>query len=78
MKLTKATLIRIIKEVVEDEHRMDLTGPDDDRGGNRFHLELFYKIKEIVDATASNKSLGHRPDIANTAVYEIGALLGKQ
>jgi len=92
MKLTKAALAKIIKEVVEDEFRMDLTGPDDERftspdePGNKFLLELFYKIKEIVDTAAGNKSLGFRPDIANTAVQEIadllqqeiGALLGKQ
>tara|TARA_R110000851_G_scaffold228910_1_gene381558 strand:+ start:18 stop:245 length:228 start_codon:yes stop_codon:yes gene_type:complete len=73
MKLTKATLIKIIKEELSE---LEIPSIGVSEEATLSSANIIHKIKEIVDAALMNKSLSMRQDIADKYVQQISALLG--
>jgi len=73
MKLTKATLIKIIKEELGE---LEIPSIDVSEEPTLSSADIIHKIKEIVDGALMNKSLILRQDIADGYVQKISDLLG--
>jgi len=78
MKITKATLVKIIKEElgelefpsinVSEEPPLEHSAPE--------AVDALHKIKEIVDMAVLDKGLGFRPGSAEQYLKQISSLLG--
>jgi len=73
MTLTKATLIKIIKEELG---ALEIPSIDVSEEPTLSSVDIIHRIKEIVDGALMNKSLSMRQDIADRYVQQISDLLG--
>jgi len=73
MKLTKATLIKIIKEELGG---LEIPSIDVSEEPTLSSVDIIHRIKEIVDGALMNKSLGFRPGSAEHYLKQISDLLG--
>jgi|TARA_A100000172_G_C2983107_1_gene90120 hypothetical protein len=73
MKLTKATLIKIIKEELSE---LEIPSIDVSEEPTLSSVDIIHRIKEIVDMAVLDKGLGFRPGSGEHYIKQISALLG--